>query len=330
MSTILQTPVTGPSAWKGTSLQGDNTWLHRLTREELAEIDAALRHAQGKGLAPETISRDDFPLPGLAARLEDVVSQVRDGRGFFVLRGLPTKNYTEDEMFAIFWGIGMHCGAPVSQNSYGDLLGHVFDRGVKMGEGQVRGYQTNQNLRFHTDRADMTALLCLRPARRGGDSSLVSSIAIHNEMAATTPELLAPLYAGMPYVHVEEGGYTEPRRIPVYSVQDGVLSCGIQRNTINTAITVAGIPVSDQEAAALDRFDALANDPDYRFDMSLEAGDIQFCNNYTVMHARTAYEDDPDPDKKRHLVRLWLKFDKARPVASHFKDYNGVPKELTR
>ena len=330
MPTILRDTITGPSAWKGAALQDDTTWLHRLTPAELEEIDAALRHAQEKELSHETITRDDFPLPGLAARLGEVVSQVRDGRGFFLLRGLPSEKYSEEEVFAIFWGIGMHCGAPVSQNSYGDLLGHVFDRGVKMGEGQVRGYQTNQTLRFHTDRADMTALLCLRPAKTGGDSSLVSSIAIHNEIAATDPDLLTPLYDGMPYVHVEEGGYTEPRRIPVYSVHDGVLSCGIQRNTINTAITVAGIPVSGREAAALERFDALANHPDYRFDMSLEAGDIQFCNNYTVMHARTAYEDDPDPDRKRHLVRLWLQFDKARPVASHFKEYNGVPKQLTR
>ena len=71
------------------------------------------------------------------------------------------------------------------------LLGETefYGRGFKMGEGQVRGYQTNQNLRFHTDRADMTALLCLRPAPVGGDSSLVSSIAIHNEIAATAPEL---------------------------------------------------------------------------------------------------------------------------------------------
>ncbi len=330
MPKILRSPVTGPSAWKGAALRGDTSWFHTLTPAEVTEIDAAFRHAQAKGLAHETIAREDFPLPNLAPRLQELLLQVRDGRGFFLLRGLPTENYSEDEVFAIFWGIGMHCGTPVSQNSYGDLLGHVFDRGVKMGEGQVRGYQTNQNLRFHTDRADMTALFCLRPAPVGGNSSLVSSIAIHNEIAATAPELLAPLYAGMPYVHVEEGGYTEPRRIPVYSVQDGVLSCGIQRNTINTAITVAGIPVSDQEAAALDRFDALANDPNYRFDMRLEAGDIQFCNNYTVMHARTAYEDDPDPNRKRHLVRLWLQFGQARPVAPHFKEYNGVPKQLSR
>ncbi|MDH3699810.1 MAG: TauD/TfdA family dioxygenase, partial [Alphaproteobacteria bacterium] len=136
MPTILRDTITGPSAWKGAALQDDTTWLHRLTPAELEEIDAALRHAQEKELSHETITRDDFPLPGLAARLGEVVSQVRDGRGFFLLRGLPSEKYSEEEVFAIFWGIGMHCGAPVSQNSYGDLLGHVFDRGVKMGEGQ--------------------------------------------------------------------------------------------------------------------------------------------------------------------------------------------------
>lgn len=330
MPDILREPISGPSAWKGADMRGDASWIYELTASDLAEIDGALRGAQAKGLAHETISRGDFPLPGLATTLGRVLSEVRDGRGFFLLRGLPAGCYSDEEVFAIFWGIGMHFGIPVSQNSYGDLLGHVFDRGVKMGEGRVRGYQTNQNLRFHTDRADMTALLCLRPAKTGGHSSLVSSMAIHDEIAATDPDLLPPLYDGMPYVHVEEGGNENPRRIPVYSLCDGVLSCGIQRNTVHTAITVAGIPVSEREQAALDRFDALANDPDFRFDMNLEAGDIQFCKNYTVMHARTAYEDDPDPALKRHLVRLWLAFEAARPVAPHFKEYNGIPKELER
>ena len=330
MPDTLTQPVAGPSAWKGRDIRDGGDWLYQFTETELAEIDSALRAVQAKQLPLEAIGREKFPLPTLGPRLESLVDGVRDGRGFAVLRGLPVANYDDEEVFTIQWGLGRYCGHPISQNSYGDLLGHVYDRGVKMGEGRVRGYQTSQNLRFHTDRADMTVLLCLRQARRGGTSSLVSSIAIHNEILTSRPDLLPALYAGYPVIHVEEGGHSAPRRIPVFSVAEDVLSCGIQRNTVETAIQAGAMPLNDVEKEALDRFDELANAPDYRLDMDLEPGDLQFCNNYTVMHARTAYEDDPDPAKKRHMVRLWLAFDNPRPLAPHFADYNGIKKELTR
>lgn len=330
MPEMLMQPVAGPGAWKGRDLRDRGDWIYRFTKKELDEVDRALRETQAKGHSLESIGRGDFPLPTFGKRLNGMLADVRDGRGFAVLRGLPTDRYSDDEVFTILWGIGRHCGHPISQNSYGDVLGHVYDHGVKMGEGRVRGYQTSQHLRFHTDRADMTVLLCLRTARRGGASSLVSSIAIHDEILSTRPDLLPALYAGYPVIHVEEGGDSAPRRIPVFSVAEGMLSCGIQRNTVETAIQAGAMPISEIEKEALDKFDEFANAADFRLDMDLQPGDLQFCNNYTVMHARTAYEDDPDPAKRRHLVRLWLAFETRRPVAPHFADYNVIAQDLTR
>jgi hypothetical protein len=329
MPDILTEPVRDRSAWMAGNLRQED-WLIQLTQAEIAALDDALTAVKAKGLAAETFGRDAFPLPGMADTLARLRDAVCDGPGFAVLRGLPAARYDTDDLLTLFWGFGMHFGRPVSQNSYGDVLGHVFDQGVKMGEGQVRGYQTSQNLRFHTDRADLTLLLCLRPAMRGGRSSVVSSIAIHNAILERHPDYLPPFYTGYPIVHVEEGGESETRRVPVFSLADGVLSCGIQRNTVETAIRKGALPVSAHERAALDCFDSLANDPDFRIDMDLQAGDIQLCNNYTVMHARTAYEDDPDPALKRRLARLWLGFDTPRPIAPHFADYNGIPKDLER
>jgi len=214
----------------------------------------------------------------------------------------------------------------VSQNSNGDLLGHVTDRGGDIADTRTRGYQTRQELRFHTDRADITGLFCIRTALRGGYSSLVSSMTIHNRIAATQPDLLEFLYKGYPIIHVEEGGVSAPRRVPVYSVADGVLSCGIQRNTVEKAIRAKVMPVGRQALAALDLFDRLANDPDLRLDFDLEVGDMLFVNNYTAMHARTAFEDHAEPDKKRYLARLWLRFDQTWPVVDHLIDTGGVEK----
>ncbi len=329
MTELYDKQITGRSAWTGADLRGED-WLWTLTGDERAEIAAALDRVKAEGRALEQIAPRDFPLPSLAGKIAALLEEVREGRGFAVLRGLPLDGWSEDDAFTAFWGLGRYFGKPISQDSYGAVLGHVYDRGVKMGEGRVRGYQTSQNLRFHTDRADMTILLCLRRALRGGRSSLVSSHAIHNRILAQRPDYLPPFYEGYPVIHVEEGGHSEPRRIPVFSVADGVLSCGIQRNTVETALRANALPVSDTARDALALFDSLAEDPAMRLDMDLQPGDLQFCNNYTVMHARTDYEDDPDPAKKRHMVRLWLAFDEPRPIAPHFADYNGIPKELDR
>ena len=245
---------------------------------------------------------------------------VRTGRGFALLRGIPVARYTDEEVFLIKWGIGTHLGEKVSQNSYGDLLGHVYDHGRDPGDTRTRGYQTSGELRFHVDRADMTSLLCLRKGRAGGLSRVVSSMSVHNAILADHPEYLPPLYEGVPYIHIEEAGAMRSWKEPVFSVTDGVLSCSIRRNTVQKAIERSGIAMTPLETAALACFDAVAEDPAYVLEMELEPGDIQFVNNYTILHGRTAFIDDPAPGKNRHLVRLWLRFFTPRPTAAFIRN----------
>jgi hypothetical protein len=75
-----------------------------------------------------------------------------------------------------------------------------------MGTGRVRGYRTKQRLMFHTDRCDIVGLLCVRPARTGGLSSLVSSTRVYNEIVKNHPEYMQPLMNGYIHVSVEDGG----------------------------------------------------------------------------------------------------------------------------
>lgn len=318
------------NAWTRADIEADDSWFHVLTKAEVADLESALRQLRDRDRPLLDITRDDFPLPVLGPRLAAVESDVRTGRGFFLLRGIPVERYDVEEAFLMKWGIGTHLGRAISQNTYGDVLGHVFDHGNDDPKAvRTRGYQTNAALDFHVDRADMTSLLCLRQGRSGGRSRIVSSMAVHNAIRAAHPEHLPPLYEGLPYVTTEAAGAMEFWNGPVFDATDGVLSCSFRRGTIQKAIDSPGVDLSDAKAAALACIDRTMNDPSLIFEMELTPGDIQFVNNYTVLHSRTAFTDDPDERKKRHVVRLWLKFFTPRPASGYIRDqYKGIAKKL--
>ncbi|WP_165943333.1 TauD/TfdA family dioxygenase [Roseicella aquatilis] len=325
-------PVTDVSAWRGAEIAADPGWTGTLTAAEVEDLAAALRDVQARGLATTAISRADVPLPVLAPRLAGWLREARDGRGFFVLRGLPADRFTEAEREAIFWVIGTHLGTAVSQNSHGELLGHVFDQGRTYGAPNTRGYQTRARLDFHTDRCDLVGLLCQRRARAGGLSSVVSTMAVHNEILRTRPDLLPILYRGFPYAEREAADNPDgvtPHPIPVFSRHAGVLSCRFIRNPIETGARRRGVPLTAPEWEALELMSSLSAREDLRLDMMLEPGDMQFCNNYVTTHARTEFEDWPEPERRRLMVRLWLTMQPRRPLAPGFGEHDGIPARLT-
>jgi hypothetical protein len=329
-SNIHRLPVSDASAWTRADIEADDNWLHMLTEAELADLDRALRGVRGWTGKLSEISRSDFPLPVLGTRLAEIESDVRTGRGFALLRGIPVDRYDTDEVFLMKWGIGTHLGRAISQNVYGDMLGHVFDHGKDDPTAvRTRGYQTNASLDFHVDRADMTSLLCLRQGLSGGLSRIVSSMSVHNTLLADHPELLPPLYDGLPYIVTEAAGTMKTWNGPVFGVTDGVLSCSFRRGTIQKAIEAPEVSLTPLKAAALACIDQVMNDPSLVFDMELQPGDIQFVNNYTILHGRTAFVDDEDKRKQRHIVRLWLKFFTPRPASDYIRDqYKGIEKRL--
>jgi hypothetical protein len=56
--------------------------------------------------------------------------------------------------------------------------------------------------------------------------------------------------------------------------------------------------------------------------MDFRVGDIQFLSNRTILHSRTDYVDAAEPERKRHLLRLWLMMPHwaPRPDAMHFHE----------
>ena len=330
MTMIHDQPITGASAWTRADVEADDSWFHNLTDAEVADLESALQGLRGRDGKLQDIARDDFPLPVLGPRLAEVERDVRTGRGFFLLRGLPVDRYDPDDVFLLKWGIGTHMGRAISQNTYGDMLGHVFDHGNDDPMAvRTRGYQTSAALDFHVDRADMTSLLCLRQGRSGGLSRIVSSMSVYNTILEGHPEHLPPLYEGLPYITTEAAGAMETWNGPVFDVTDNVLSCSFRRGTIQKAIDSPGVGISDAKAAALACIDETMYDPSLVFEMELAPGDIQFVNNYTVLHGRTAFTDDPGQQQKRHVVRLWLKFRTPRPASAYIRgQYKGIAKQL--
>ncbi len=326
MDLIRTTPMTGPKAWRGAEIANDPSWIVPLSDAEIADLDRALVAARASGRPLAEIDRTHFPLTVMRPRLEAARAELQDGRGFLVLRGLPVARYSDDDVGLIFWGMGRYLGAPLYQNPQGDLLGHVYDHGRTYGNIDVRGYETNAYLPYHTDAGDMVGLLCLRRSLEGGLSSIVSSVTVHNEIASAHPEYLGLLYNGFYYIRREaaltERGVSD-RPIPVFGYRDGVVSCRYIRNQINAGAVKREVPLTTLEKAALDTLDEQTRRPDLRLDMDLQAGDIQLINNYTILHSRTGFVDGSEPHQKRHMLRLWLKFPTPWPLSAEFPTHMG-------
>ncbi len=316
----------GPSAWYGPDMAGRSDWIESLSPAELAEIESASRQLALEEHDWATVSRADFPLPTLSTRLDRILEEVLDGRGFVLLRGLPIERWGRRLSAIAFLGLGLHLGNLRSQNRHGHLLGHVRDVGLNSQDPNVRIYQTNERQNYHTDSCDIVGLLCLHPAKAGGLSSLVSSVTIFNEMRKRRPDLARVLFER---IETDRRGEVPPGKkpyfnIPVFNWYDGLLSAIYHRKYIESARRFAEVPpLTAPQIEALDLFDALSNDPALHFEMQFKTGDIQLVHNHTLLHDRAAFEDWPDAERKRHLLRLWIAPERARPLPPLFAERYG-------
>ena len=236
------------------------------------------------------------------------------------------ERWTRREAAIAFLVIGVHLGNLRMQNAEGHLLGHVKDLGRSSDDPNTRIYQTRERQTHHTDSCDVVGLLCLHAAKSGGLSSLVSSTTIFNEMRRRRPDLLRVLLD--PIETDRRGEVPEGCKpyftIPVFNYHDGLVSAIYQRQYIESARRFPGVPpLSPLQIEALDLLDELANDPKLNLMMELQPGDIQLVHNHTILHDRTAFEDYPEPERKRHLLRLWLAPPGARSLPEVYAERFG-------
>lgn len=323
-------PVSGPSAWTGPDLaKREGEWLHRLDARALAEIDAAVRAFQASGRPLAEISPDAFPLGAFGDTLRALLRELLEGRGFFMLRGLPVERYSREEQAIAYMGIGAHLGRPRSQNAKGHLLGHVKDLGLDIKDPKVRYYQTNRRLEYHTDSVDIVGLLCLKTAKAGGESFLASSMTVYNEVRRRRPELLPALF--LPFPTDRRGEVPEGMKpwfdMPVYHWFEGRLTCIYVRQYIESAqqLFPGATRLTADQVAAMDLMDELVNDPAIHLSMAFLPGDMQFLHNHQILHSRNDFENWPEPERHRHLLRLWLAPPGGRPLPAPFAArYGGV------
>lgn len=312
--------------WTSADVGDADHWTEHLTDTELQELDAALRQALQRSDDILDLTADDFPLPTLSARLGDIERELIDGRGFVRIRGIERSAYTQDEMEVLYWGIGMHLGSPWAQNKHGHVLGDVIDHGRRADDPTARGYELGGvALPFHCDGADLVGLLCLDNGLAGGLSAVANSVTIHNELVRTRPDLAAALYEPFPYDfrgEQPEGGKAF-YEVPVFTEWEDRLFVRCIPPYIWASQRHDDAPrLSDVQREALKAVETMADDPAHHVKMDLAPGDIQLINNFHVLHGRTAYEDDREHGKVRHLKRLWLETDMFETRPPYFANRN--------
>ena len=319
-------PLAGPAVWMGEEVQSSDNWIHQFTTAEIEEIDKAYRSALEGGASLATLTRDHFPLPRVGAVLERTLDALEEGRGLFLLRGIPVERYSKDDLRFIYWGLGLHLGAAVSQSKRGDVLGDVRDLGTGLDGPKFRGYTSAGELTYHADAADVTGLFCIQPAKEGGLSRIVSTGAVHNEILRTRPDLLEVLY--QPYYWSFQGNElpgTPPHyEQPIFTMHKGQFAARYTRTHIRSAEMMDHLPgQTAEQTEALDLIDAICARPEFQLTMMFQPGDVQFLNNHLLLHMRTAFEDYAEPDRRRHLMRLWLAPWNSRELSPAFAPFYG-------
>ncbi|MEM7423267.1 MAG: TauD/TfdA family dioxygenase, partial [Pseudomonadota bacterium] len=281
-----------PAAWRGEDLAVvPDRWTYDLSMEQIAEIESAAVSKLARDGEPRVDRANDFPLPETGPALADWRLQLTDGLGFVLVRGLPVERWDIRTVATVFCGLGAHLGRARSQNARGHILGHVTDVGADLSDPTVRIYQTQRRQTFHTDSVDVVGLLCIREAMEGGDSLLVSTLTLSNEMRHRYPDLWPLLFRRVATDRRGEvpQGMDPWFEIPVLSWHEGFLTGLYQRQYIDSAarLVALGAPaLSEGHRAALDAWDALTNDPALHLTMRLRPGDMQFVYNHHMLHDR--------------------------------------------
>ena len=316
-------PVDGDAVWYGPRIDYHAEGMHVLSSGEIAEIDAALAHLRstrrGRDFHPK-ITPAGIPAPDPRR-----IFRPRLGRrcsmaaAFLLLRGLPRERYALDDIGLIYYGLGVHLGRPVAQSYHGELLGNVID--VSDVEAQARGYHAGGGQRMHSDNCDVVSLMCVRAARAGGISRIVSAAAVHNRLLETRPELLEALYGEWVFRRMElDAQYgTGPltKRVVIFSRDTGGLTCNVSGSYPYRAVAAGDAVMTQTQIDALEEMARIAASPELYLDMSIGEGDIQFLNNRAILHGRTGYEDDAEIAARRHMLRLWLQMPtgpRCRPI----------------
>ena len=319
---MIDREIDGRIAWTRQDLAPGDGWA-RLSEACVGELLGAAAQLRAHPLPVFALDPVDFDLGHCRRAMGDIRQMLAHGPGFAIVDRLPLERIERAEAVALFWLLSSLIARPVAQKWDGTMVYDVRDTGRTPGNG-VRPDITNAEQSFHTDNSynlcppEYVGLLCLHPAMEGGVSRIVSLVSAHNEIRRRRPEVLPRLYQPFYFDRQREHapGDTMVTHHPIFEVDAGRLHGRLSRFQVRNGQALAGVPLDAEGAVALDELDRTMDRPDLRMDFHFEAGQMQFVNNRQIAHKRTGFRDWPEPERKRHLVRLWLR-DHGR------RSYNG-------
>ncbi|WP_165855655.1 TauD/TfdA family dioxygenase [Marinobacter sp. JSM 1782161] len=315
-------PVTGPAAWRGDELSRKQDWIYRLSEEQIAELEQLGSQLVEQNPDLRQIEPQDYPLTACADAVDDWKQRMSRGHGFVLVRGLRTHLYSDALSAAIYYILGLHLGEPMRQNELGDVIDHVYATSDKsLDDPTALSAKIRDKLPFHSDSSDVVGLMCLRPSREGGASCLVSGAEIYNEIVRRRPDL-APLLLEPFHWDWKRQDHDAPVNTytsPIISVVDGVFSMYAGSLYVLTAQEYPEVPrLTKAQVEVLELFDEITYEPGMAIEMDFRPGDIQWLSNHAALHSRTGFLDYPEPQRRRHLLRLWLKNREPRPMVDGF------------
>tara|TARA_Y100000816_G_scaffold233763_1_gene179215 strand:- start:1529 stop:2572 length:1044 start_codon:yes stop_codon:yes gene_type:complete len=323
----MYSKILDKSAWYGPEEEEKTDWIYNLDYEDIAEINYEADKFINSENDITKINSSNFNLPNLKKKyLEIIDKELKSGRGFALIRGMPTDKWDIKKNIVAYMGLCSFFGNYRVQNKKGHLLGHIKDLGKDTNKDvTARVYETSYRQTFHSDRSDIVTLLCLNKAKIGGESLLVSSMTIFNEILENHPDYLPTLFEPFPLDRRgEEGpGQKGYSMTPVYYEKNGKISSYFLRQYFESSKRFDEVKITQKQREALEIVDKLANDKRLYMRMMFEPGDIQIIYNHTLFHDRMSYQDFDEPNKKRHLLRLWISAFNDRELSSYYEDRWG-------
>ncbi len=316
---MLTHHVLDERAWVRSTL-GPADWVVPLPDVAVAELEDVMHRLRWNLLPVLLLSPAQFAVPACAEVMATVARKLRGGIGLVVIDRLPVDHFSPEESRAVYWFLASMLGRPVAQKWDGTMIYDVRDTGKPLEYG-VRRSVTNLELLFHTDAPwldlppELVGLLCVHPAQEGGVSRFLSLVTVHNRLRRWHVDLLPRLYRPFPWDRQAEHAPGDEKVAwqPVFQYDGQGLLCRCNDALIQTGAELAGEPLDAEGREALTAMRAILDDPELWVEFTIERGQIQYLNNHHFAHSRTPFRDAAEPERRRHLIRLWNR-DQGRPT----------------